>query len=358
MSELLKKMKKGTKLAKTAMLDESELLHNGAQAPSKIAMLNIGLSGLARGGLQGGNTMVAGPSRHFKSVLALIMVKGYMDMHPDAVCLFYDNEFGAPKKYWESVDIDTSRVLHIPVTSIEELKQDVVKKVHISQGIIGPDEKVIIFIDSVGNIASVKEVEDALTGNDAVDMTRAKAMKSFWRCVTPHLVLRDMPMVSINHVYDEQSRTPKKIVSGGQGGILNADTIFIIGKAAEREGKEVTGNKFTLNVEKSRFIRERTKLPLYVSFEGGVHPYTGLFELAYGIGYIQSAKQGWYQCSDIDPNGNWRKKDIELDADFWERALDSTVFQDRLNKSIGIADGAVVADKFASYNVNEDEDDE
>ncbi len=36
---------------------------------------------------------------------------------------------------------------------------------------------VIIVVDSVGNLASKKEVDDALEGKSVADMTRAKQMK-------------------------------------------------------------------------------------------------------------------------------------------------------------------------------------
>ena len=127
----------------------------------------------------------------------------------------------------------------------------------------------MIVVDSVGNLASKKEVEDASEGKSVADMTRAKQMKSLFRMVTPHLTIKDIPMVVVNHTYSEIGLFPKQIVSGGTGLIYSADNIFIIGRQQEKDGNEVTGFNFIINVEKSRFVREKSKIPIEVSFEGG-----------------------------------------------------------------------------------------
>ncbi|MEK9700023.1 MAG: hypothetical protein VW270_29860, partial [Candidatus Poseidoniales archaeon] len=84
-------------------------------------------------------------------------------------------------------------------------------------------DKVIIIIDSIGNLASKKEVEDALDGKSVADMSRAKQMKSLFRMVTPHLTMKDIPMVVVNHTYKEIGMFPKDIVGGGTGSYYSAD---------------------------------------------------------------------------------------------------------------------------------------
>ena len=55
----------------------------------------------------------------------------------------------------------------------------------------------------MGNLASKKEVEDAEAGKSVADMSRAKAFKSLFRMVTPHLTLKDIPLIVVNHTYKE-----------------------------------------------------------------------------------------------------------------------------------------------------------
>ncbi len=138
-----------------------------------------------------GLTMWAGPSKHFKTAFSLLMAKAYQEKYPESVVLFYDSEFGTPQNYFTSFGIDMERVVHTPVTDVEQLKFDVMNQLqNIERG-----DRVMIVIDSIGNLASKKEVEDALEQKSVGDMTRAKQIKSLFRMVTPHLTLKDIPMV-------------------------------------------------------------------------------------------------------------------------------------------------------------------
>ncbi len=97
------------------------------------------------------------------------------------------------------------------ITNIEELRFELVNQL---EGLTKED-KVIILIDSIGNLASKKELEDSKNENSAQDMSRPKMLKALGRIVTPHLTLKDIPLIAINHVYQEMGLFPKAIVSGG-----------------------------------------------------------------------------------------------------------------------------------------------
>ena len=111
-------------------------------------------------------------------------------------------------------------------------------------------------VDSVGNIASKKEVEDAENMKSVADMTRATALKGLFRMITPMLTLKDIPLLAVNHTYMEQGMFPKAVVSGGTGVMYSADNVWIIGRRQEKTGTEITGYDFVINVEKSRFVKE------------------------------------------------------------------------------------------------------
>jgi RecA/RadA recombinase len=178
---------------------------------TEVPMVNVALSGSLDGGFTSGLTMLAGPSKHFKTAFALLFAASYLKKYKDAVVLFYDSEFGTPQKYFETFGIDQDRVLHTPITDVEELKHDIMNQL---QG-LGKDDKVIIVLDSIGNLASKKEIDDTLEGKTVADMTRAKQIKSLFRMVTPHLTIKDVPMIVVNHTYMEMGLYPKAIVSGG-----------------------------------------------------------------------------------------------------------------------------------------------
>ena len=234
MSDLLNKLRKNTTIKDSDILSDSKFFNAKDMIATTIPAINIALSGKINGGFVPGLTIWAGPSKHFKTSFSLLMAKAYMDKYSDAVMLFYDSEFGTPQSYFDSFGIDTSRVLHTPITDVEQLKFDIMHQFEeIKRG-----DHVIIVIDSVGNLASKKEVEDALKQNSAADMTRAKQLKSLFRMVTPHLNLKDIPLIVVNHTYQTQEMYSKAVVSGGTGIYYSADNIFILGRQQEKTARK------------------------------------------------------------------------------------------------------------------------
>ena len=311
------------------VLSESKYLQDKDTTPTNIPAMNVAFSGSLNGGYSSGLTMIAGPSKHFKTAFGLIMMKAFMDKNLDAVVLFYDSEFGTPQAYFDIFEIDTTRIVHVPVTDLEELKFDMVAQLN---G-IETDDKVFIMVDSVGNLASKKEVEDAEKGSSAADMTRAKQFKSLFRMITPHLTMKDIPMVAVNHTYESQGMFPTKVVSGGTGMYYSADTIWIVGRQQDKQGTEITGYHFVINVEKSRFVKEKSKILISVSWEKGVDKFSGLLDMALGYGIV-SRSGTWYQMVDMETGEVIDKKFREKDThnqEFWNPILEDTKFNDWLN---------------------------
>ena len=197
---ILDKIKKNSSIKDSAILAKSKFFNDKDMIPTAVPIINVALSGKLDGGLTPGLTMWAGPSKHFKTAFSLLMAKSYMDKYDEAALLFYDSEFGSPQSYFNSFGIDTNRVLHTPIMDIEQLKFDIMQQLtNLERG-----DKLIIVIDSIGNLASKKEVEDALDQKSVADMSRAKQVKSLFRMVTPHLTMKDIPMVVVNHTYKEK----------------------------------------------------------------------------------------------------------------------------------------------------------
>jgi RecA/RadA recombinase len=308
--------------------------------PTSVPIINVALSGKLDGGLTPGLTMWAGPSKHFKTAFSLLMAKSYLDKYPDAALLFYDSEFGTPQSYFDSFGIDTNRVLHTPLTDIEQLKFDVMQQLTSLER----DDKLIIIIDSIGNLASKKEVDDALEGKSVADMSRAKQVKSLFRMVTPHLTMKDIPMIVVNHTYMEIGMFPKAIVGGGTGSYYSADNIFILGRQQEKEGTEVVGYNFIINVEKSRYVKEKSKIPVSVSFDGGISRWSGLLDIALDGGFVVKPSNGWY--SKVDEDGviedkKYRIKETDT-SDFWMPILKNKKFQKFVTDKYQIASGEIM----------------
>lgn len=342
MSNLMNRLKGAGAIKSAMIMNESFLFNEKDLVQTDIPALNIALSGTVNGGLSPGLTIIAGPSRHFKSMFGLMMVKAYLDKYEDSVCLFMDSEFGITPDYIRTVGIDTKRVLHVPIEHIEQLKFDLVKRLEeIKRG-----DKVIIFIDSIGNLASKKEVEDALDEKSVADMTRAKTLKGLFRIITPHFTTKDLPCVVVNHTYQEQSLYPKTIMSGGTGPMYSANQVFFIGKQQEKDGTEITGYNFIINVEKSRYVREKSKIPITVSFEGGIQKYSGLIDLAIESGFVTKPSPGWYAKIDKQTGeiGGKVRFDATQTSEFMDSILKDEKFYEFIKQKYAIAYGSIMGE--------------
>jgi len=329
------KLKKNSKIKETSTLSTSKFFTEKDMVPTDVPMVNVALSGSVDGGISPGLTVLAGPSKHFKTSFALLMAGAYLNAKPDAVMLFYDSEFGSPQSYFEQFGIDTSRVLHTPIANVEELKFDLINQLEN----LSRDDEVIIVIDSIGNLASKKELEDALNEKGVADMSRAKALKGLFRMSTPYLAMKNIPMLAINHTYKEIGLFPKDVVSGGTGIYYSADNIWIIGRRQDKQGTEIVGYDFVIKVEKSRFVKEQSKIPIGVSWEGGVQKYSGLLDVALAGGYVDKPSNGWYQRVDLTTGevlGSKLRLKETMTADFWEPIFESSDFAEFLKKTYQI----------------------
>jgi RecA/RadA recombinase len=337
----MNKLKKNSKVKTTEVLSESKFFTEKDMIPTDVPMMNVALSGSVDGGLAPGLTVLAGPSKHFKTSFALIMASAYLKKYDDAVLLFYDSEFGSPQTYFQQFDIDTNRVLHTPITNVEELKFDIISQLEA----LDRDDKVVVVIDSVGNLASKKELEDAINEKSVADMSRAKALKGLFRMCTPYLAMKNIPLIAVNHTYQEIGLFPKAIVSGGTGIYYSADNIWILGRRQNKKGTEITGYEFVINVEKSRYVKEKSKIPITVSWEGGVQKWSGLLEVAMQGEYVAKPSNGWYCRVDRDTGELLEPKVREaqtLESEFWQSIFEETDFANYLTEAYKIGGNAHV----------------
>lgn len=239
MSAILEKLLKTGSVSGSSILTKSKIFDKKEFIQTELPILNIAFSGSLDGGLIPGLTVLAAPSKHFKSLLALYCMKAYLDKYPEAIAIIYDSEYGITPEYLTSFNIDTDRVLHVPVDHLEQLKFDCVKKL---EAIDGKKDKVFILIDSIGNLASKKEVEDAESENSAADMTRAKAIRSLFRIITPHLTKKNIPCVAVNATYACLDGATTVMTLNGPKAIADID----IGDVVETDdGFHVVSKKWT-----------------------------------------------------------------------------------------------------------------
>jgi hypothetical protein len=236
------------------------------------------------------------------------------------------------------------------------LKFDIMKQLES----IDKKDRVVVVIDSIGNLASKKEVEDAMNEKSVADMSRAKQMKSLFRMVTPHLNLKDIPLIAVNHTYKEIGLYPKDIVSGGTGAYYSADAIWIIGRQQEKDGAEIAGYNFVINIEKSRHVREKSKIPIMVTFEGGIMKWSGLLDVAEKGGFIRKPKVGWYEpinpaTGEVLSEKLMRAKEIINNGEFWKMMFEKTDLANHIKMQYTMGTKSLMADEDQVYVEDEEE---
>jgi len=347
MSSLLDRLKKTSTVKQTALLTDSILMNERDMCKTEVPVLNIALSGSVNGGLCDGLTVVAGESKTFKSNLSLLMASAYLKEHEDAALLLYDSEFGITPEYLESMHIDTSRVIHTPVEHLEQLKFDLVKQMTE----LDRKDKVVVVVDSIGNLASKKELTDVLDQKSKSDMTRAKEVKALFRQVTPYLTTKACPLIVIAHTYKSQDLYPTDVLAGGTGLMYSANQVLIMGKqniknTDTKSSEKSLGSNFMLGVMKSRFCKEKTRLPLEITWDNGINVWSGLLDIAVELGAVVKPSNGWYSKVDLATgeaeDKKYRKADTNT-AEFWQPLLDNG-FSELIEKRYKISSDSILKD--------------
>lgn len=331
------RIRAASKIKETKLLEDSIVYEDKEMISTPVLGLNVALSGKCDGGLLPGSLMIAGPSKHFKSLFGLLIISSFLKQYDEGVVLFYDSEFGTPRKYFTMFGMDTSRIIHSPIDTIEGLIVDIISQVDkCTKG-----EPILIFIDSIGNLASKKELDDALAGKDHEDMgRRAKRLKSLFRMLTIKLILKGVPLIAINHTYKTMGTTHStEQTGGGTGPIYNSNDIWVVGRRQiKEEGKPLEGYQFVINVEKSRTIKEKSKFFMTVSFEEGFQRWSGVFDLALEAGVIGKGKQGWYTYG----AENFQRKTVEFNTAFWTKILAETGLKTFIEEKYCLSDGIII----------------
>lgn len=316
-----------------SVLGDSESFSEKDVIPTDLPVLNIAFSGRLDGGLVSGITVFAGESKSYKTLLSLYCMKAYFDKYADQehAAIVYDSEGGINKEYFANYGIDPQKVAHIEITNIEELKFDIVKRLQaIKRG-----DKVFIMIDSLGALASKKETDDAGNEKSVADITRAKEIRSLLRLITPHMTMKDIPCIIINHTYKTLELYSKDVISGGSSVMYTANQAFIITRSQEKDSStgEIEGWNFSIKIEKSRWAREKSKLTFQVLYDQGIVPWSGLFDIAMKSGHIQSPSKGWYIKKGEEKK--LRMSDMQSE-EFWDSIINDESFKQFVSENYSL----------------------
>ncbi len=266
--------------------------------------LNTILSGCLYKGIPFGRIVgFSGPSMCGKTLIMMKIIANAQKQGMFAV--IFDSEMAFDKEMAIRLGCDPSKIKVYPVESVEGCRNQIVKFL-LSVIEKNLQEKFIICIDSLGNLASTKELEDAAKGSDATDMgTRGKALKSMMRCITYKCAKARIPLIFSNHIYDNPAAIYKSLIKnegGGKGPEYLASILVQLSYTKEEienneEEKSVatavkySGVTLSALTKKNRFIPQFLKSTFYLNFLTGIEKYSGLLDIA--VAYNLIKKEGY-----------------------------------------------------------------
>lgn len=317
-----------------AFLDENSLSNVTEWIDTGCMALNAVISGSLYGGIPMGRiTGFAGPQACGKTlmvnkIMANAQKKG---MH----VVYFDTENALDKGTAENLGCDAAKIKHCPIEIIEDCRNQMVKflKTVVEKNLQG---KVIIAIDSLGNLISAREAKVIEDGKDSADMgARAVSLKSMLRAVTHAAAKANCPIVFTNHTYDNPGAlypTLVKSQSGGSGPLYMSSVLVQMATKQERVSrsdnknavedvtplsKDINGLTMRALTTKNRFIPPFLECEMYLNFKSGISKYSGLLEMAEGYGIL--TKQGHRYVLGEEVLGFY--KDWKDNEEVWNKVL-------------------------------------
>jgi RecA/RadA recombinase len=251
---------------------------------------NALLSGSIYGGMPANKiTAIAGEAATGKTFFALGIVKAFLDKDKDAGVIYFESESAISKSMIESRGVDSSRMVVVPVSTVQEFRTQSLKI--LDKYIEQPEDKrkpLLFVLDSLGMLSTTKEMEDTAAGKETRDMTRSQIVKSTFRVLTLKLGKASVPMIMTNHTYDViGSMYPQKEMGGGSGLKYAASSIVYLSKRKEKDGTEVIGNIIHCKNYKSRLTKENAMIDVRLTYKEGLDQYYGLLELGEAAGVFK-----------------------------------------------------------------------
>tara|TARA_B100001996_G_scaffold351154_1_gene310993 strand:+ start:941 stop:1963 length:1023 start_codon:yes stop_codon:yes gene_type:complete len=271
------------------LLSEGSVGDIGGYVDTGSYIFNALVSGSITGGIPSNKiTAIAGESSTGKTFFCLGMVESFLKQNKDAGVVYFESESAISKKMMEERGVDTSRMILVPVTTVQEFRTQAIQI--LDKYLEQPKEKrqpLMFVLDSLGMLSTSKELADSAEGKDTRDMTRAQVVKAIFRVLTLKLGKANVPMLVTNHTYDVVGAyVPTKEMGGGSGLKYAASTIIYLSKSKEKDGKEVVGNIIKATTAKSRLSKENARVSIRLYYDKrGLDRYYGLLELGekYGV---------------------------------------------------------------------------
>lgn len=252
--------------------------------------LNALLSASIYGGVADNKLgMFAGEPSSGKTYLALSVVKSHLDADAQNIVVYYDTEAAVTADMMESRGIDTKRVILNEPTTIQQFRTHAINVFdkYIEARDAGKKVgKMLVILDSYGQLSTTKELEDSTAGNETRDMTKAQVGKATFRLLTLKAARATVPVLITNHVYDSLDMYSPKKISGGSGGIYSSSYIISLSKSKDKDKKtgKIGGVLIKCTNTKQRLAKENANVTVKLDYAKGLDKYYGLLPFAEASG--------------------------------------------------------------------------
>jgi len=353
------------KLAKDKAFKDSIQCIKDVKEPGYISTGSFALNGIISGNVYKGipdNTMVAlvGQSNSGKSFLLAHMVREAIRSGYEVI--IFDSERAVRKEFYEAIGCDTSKIFRIPVGSVSTLKIEASKAIKGFYEMAGANDKLFVGVDSIGNLASLKELADVEKEKDVSDQgSSAKDKNSAFRIIASLATEYDFPLVFTNHTYapigDLFAQRDK--ISGGYKAIYNSHIIVYCERLVNKEEvedafgdtkKKQIGIRIKATTLKNREYPEENTVYLDLRYDTGLNPFSGLLQFAIRAGVLENKARGYLVTA---TEKTVFDKDINCPEIFTPEALEkindwlskngysslSEIFSDDVAKALGEGNG-------------------
>ena len=239
--------------------------------------LNACVSGSLFGGWPNNRSCsIAGPSGTGKTFLVLNSVARAIEMGYSII--YYDSEAAVDREQMIKFGIDVSKVNYQPMNTVQDFRQSVTtltRRMQEAKRAGAELPKIMIILDSAGNLATRKEIDDAVSGSEKSDMTRSKILKSIFRIIMTPLADLKIPFIFTNHTYMTQDFIARQVAGGGTGPEYAASIVLFLNKAQLKEGDQKAGIVVTAKPNKNRFAKPQN-IKFHLHFSKGMNKYVGL----------------------------------------------------------------------------------
>jgi len=166
-------------------------------------ILNAALSGSLFGGMPNRRSLTfAGEEGTGKTYLALSIARKAQVMGYSVI--YYDSEGGIDIEFVRRLGVDTKNFRIENINTIEQFAtltaklNETIKNLR-DKGKEPP--KILVILDSLGNLSTTKEKEDTTSGSGKRDMTKQQTIRRTFRVVGNDFAKNAIPFIICNHVY-------------------------------------------------------------------------------------------------------------------------------------------------------------